>query len=107
MNVSLFLSLLLILAQPPSKTTQPPNHLPPHHQWHQFHGQRLSFLQTQYSVPFVVVQSPDTVYVTVDSAGNVVQSYRLIPVVASAPVVVTPPVVIEQPHYRGWFRWRR
>lgn len=109
--VYLMLCLAMLLQSPTQPQTKPqPQHrpIPPHTQWHHWHGQRFSVLQTQYSSSIVVVSSPDTAYVTVDAAGNVIQAYRLVPVaVESAPVVVVPQTNYNSGYNRGWFFRRR
>lgn len=109
MGVVLFLSLLL---QPPAAAPKNPQpqpqhrHIPPYTQWHQWHGRPLVAFNAVLPSPVVVVPNADAVIATVDNAGNIITTYRLVPVVSAPPVVVVPEV------RRGFifgsrYRWSR
>lgn len=95
--------------QPPGKDHPPHHHprMPSHNTWHHWHGKPLVQFNAILPSPVVVIQNPDTIYAQVDSAGNIIATFRLVPVVAEAPVVVVPQTTYRS---RGWIfgnRYRR
>lgn len=113
----MFATIVLAFALQGPAHHQPPSHnpgpLPPGHNhrdwhsWHQFRGLSVEKVFARYGVmPLVITHGIDQAYVQVDAAGNVVQTFRLVPVEA-APVVVSPPVYVVPEQRRSFWRWRR